>query len=311
MRIDVHHHFLTKGYLAARERHGIRTGPGFEGALAWTPEASLARMDEAGVDVAILSHTSNWTPYDAGETRALVREANDFAAGLVQAHPARFGFFAALPMPDVDGSLVELERALDVLGADGVSTTTNFGTSWPGDPQFDPVFAELDRRGAVVFVHPQAPAVALGLVPPVPDATVEFMFDIVRCIAAMLFRGTFTRFPRIRFIFTHGAGGLPALADRIDRNTRLQPAVAERLPEGAAAALQRLHVDVTTSTSAPSVAALRAFLPGTQLLFGSDYPFVAPAVTARGLAASAFTEAERTAIDSGNALRLFPRFRRS
>ncbi|MCW5716158.1 MAG: amidohydrolase [Bauldia sp.] len=311
MRIDVHHHFLTRGYLAARERHGIRTGPGFESALAWTPEGSLARMDEAGVDVAILSHTSNWTPYDAHEAGDLTREANDFAAGLVKAHPTRFGFFAALPMPDVAASLAEIARAFDVLGADGVSTTTNYGTSWPGDARFDPVFAELDRRAAVVFVHPQAPAVALGLVPPVPDATVEFMFDVVRCITAMLFRGTFTRFPRIRFIFTHGAGGLPALADRIDRNARLQPAVAERLPEGAIAALRRLHVDITTSTSAPSVAALRAFLPGSQLLFGSDFPFVAPAVTASGLAASAFTEAERAAIDSVNALRLFPRLARS
>ncbi|MGD9738356.1 MAG: amidohydrolase family protein [Bauldia sp.] len=304
--IDVHHHFLTPRYVAARERLGIRTGPGFEGALDWTVESSLAAMDRAGIAKAVLSFTSNWTPFDAAEARDLARDANEFAARLVADRPGRFAFFAALPMPQVDAALAEIAHAMDELGAVGVSTTTNYGDRWPGDPAFDPVFAELDRRRAIVFVHPQAPLAAQRLTPPVPDGTVEFMFDIMRCITAMLFRGTFARFPNIRFIFTHGGGGLPALVERIARNAALQPAVAEAMPEGAAAILRRLYFDITTSTNAAAFAGLRAFVPPGRLLFGTDFPFVPPAATLWGLDVATGHEPElRQLIRRGNAEALF------
>lgn len=305
--MDVHHHVLPPSYVAARERHGIRTGPGFEGALSWTPATSIEQMDATGIATSILSHTSNWTPFAPDEAAHLARDSNEFTARLVSDHPGRFGFFAAIPMPDVEASLRELEYALDTLGADGVCTTTNYGDVWPGDARFDPVFEELNRRGAVVFVHPQAPRAAMGLTPPVPDGTVEFMFDIVRCVTAMLFRGTFTRFPDIRFIFTHGGGGLATLAERIGRNAANQPAVAARLPNGAAAELRRLFIDVTTSTNAPAFAALREFMPASQLLFGSDYPFVPPAATAAGFDRAGLPEADLAAISRENAWGLFPR----
>lgn len=303
--IDVHHHFLPPRYVAARKRLGVRTGPGFEGALDWTPESSIARMDETGIRLAILSFTSNWIPFSAEEARDLARDANEFAARLVANRPERLRFFAAIPMPQVDASLAEIAYAMDDLGAVGVSTTTSYGDRWPGDPSFDSVFAELDRRNAIVFVHPQAPSAAQHLTPPVPEGTLEFMFDIVRSITAMLFRGTFVRFPNIRFIFTHGGGGLPSLAERIGRNAALQPEVAATMPDGARSILRRLYFDVTTSTNAPAFAALRAFAPADRLLFGTDFPFVLPQATILGLEAAALDPGTLDLIGRANAETLF------
>ena len=308
-RIDVHHHVLSPRYIASREKYGVKTGPGFSEALSWTPESSLAQMDEAGISTTILSNPSNWTHFPLAVARDLARENNEFAAGLRDNHPDRFGVFAALPMPDIEASLREVEYAYESLGVDGVSTTTNYGDRWPGDPAFDALFLELNRRKAVVFVHPQAALRCSGLTPPVPDSTVEFMFDITRCIVSMLYRGALSRYGDIRFIFTHGGGGLAQLAERIDRNTRNQKAVADLLPEGGMYELQRLYFDLAATTSRPAIAALRAFVPATRLLFGSDFPFMPPMATARGLEQSGFTEGEITAINRGNAEALFPRLR--
>jgi predicted TIM-barrel fold metal-dependent hydrolase len=297
---------MTPRYVAAR---AAPTGPGYEDALRWSPEASLAQMDKGGIETAIVSNPSLWTWFERDEARALVRENNDFAAVMCRDHPGRFGSFAAIPMPDVEGSLAEIDYAYDTLKADGISTTTNFGTQWPGDPAFDPVWAELNRRKAVLFVHPQSVACCHALTPPVPDSTVEFMFDVTRCITSLLYRGTLTRFPDIQYIFTHGGGTLPQLAERIARNVVNQKAVAERLPHGAMHELQKLHFDIATTTSRPALAGLREFVPMTQLLYGTDYPFLPPPATTAGMEAFGFTPEERTAINRGNAERLFPRFR--
>ena len=306
--IDVHHHIMSPRFVAARRALGIATGPGYEGALDWTPQVSLDQMDQHGIESSVVSNPAPWQAYGAKQAAALARENNEFAADMAQRHPGRFGFFAAIPMPDVDASLKEIEYAFDVLKADGIGTTTNYGAKWPGDPAFDPVFAELNRRKAVVFVHPQSVDCCKGLTPPVPESTVEFMFDVTRCITSLLYRGALTKFPRIRFIFTHGGGCLPQLAERIARNTLNQKAVAERLPGGAMAELQKLYLDVASTTSRAALAGLREFLPMTQWLFGTDYPFLEAPATTKGLEAFGFAPAELEAIRRGNAARLFGRF---
>lgn len=305
-RIDVHHHLMSPRFAAARK---VATGPGYEDALRWTPAASLAQMDQAGIATAMMSNPALWGWFDRDAARALARENNEFAARLRADHPGRFGVFAAIPMPDIDASLREIEYAFDTLDADGIGTTTNYGAVWPGDPVFDPVFEELNRRKAVVFVHPQSVACCRGLTPPVPDSTVEFMFDITRCITSLLYRGALSRFAEIRFIFTHGGGTLPQLAERIARNTLHQKEVAARLPRGAMAELQRLYFDVASTTSRPALAGLREFVPIAQWLYGTDYPFLPPAATDGGLAAFDLSDEERAAIDRGNAERLFPRLK--
>ena len=170
----------------------------------------------------MMSNPALWSWFAKDEAQALARENNGFAARLRDDHPGRFGVFAAIPLPDVDAALREIEYAFDTLKADGIGTTTNYGTTWPGDPAFDPVFDELNRRKAVVFIHPQSVACCRGLTPPVPNSTVEFMFDITRCIASLLYRGALTRFADIRFIFTHGGGTCHSSpsASRATRSTR-------------------------------------------------------------------------------------------
>jgi len=141
----------------------------------------------------------------------------------------------------------------------------------------------------------------------VPVPTVEFMFDVTRCITAMLFHGVFTRYPDIRFIFTHDGAALPMLADRITRNASVVKTSGFSSQAEALAVLKRLHYDITTSTSRPALTALRAFLPVSQMLFGTDIPFLKPGDTVPGFEAFGFSAAERHAIDRGNAEKLVPR----
>jgi predicted TIM-barrel fold metal-dependent hydrolase len=307
-RIDVHHHILPPHYLAAAREHLLGVAVGYEQALQWTPEASLAQMDKYGIATAVTSNPSPWTWFAPDDARHLVRDSNEYAAQLRRDHPGRFGMFASLPMPDIDGSLAEIDYAFGSLTTDGICLTTSYGDKWPGHPSFEPVFAELNRRKAVVFVHPASPNCCRGLVTGVPDPTLEFMFDITRCITSLLFSGTFSRLPDIRFIFTHAGGTVAQLGERIVRNAAIQKGTAERLPNGALYELQRLHYDITTSTSRPTLAALKELVPLNEIVFGSDYPYLPVALTVEGLERFSLAEADLDAINRGNAAALFPPF---
>jgi predicted TIM-barrel fold metal-dependent hydrolase len=161
-------------------------------------------MDKAGVATAITSITTPGVSFgDPVAARRLARECNEYAARLVVDFPGRFGVFAALPLPDIEGSLRETAYALDVLKADGVCMFTSYGDRWLGDPEFTPVMAELDRRKAVLYTHPTAPNCCRNLVPDVPAPIIEYGTDTTRTIASLVFSGTAARFPNIRFIFSH------------------------------------------------------------------------------------------------------------
>jgi 6-methylsalicylate decarboxylase len=175
-RIDVHHHMLPPFYM------DLRRAAANVGAMpAWSPSKSLVDMEKNGVTTAMLSLAVSGVTFDAGEAgRSLARKSNDFGARLVTDHPASFGLLAALPLPDPQGSLVEMEYALDTLHADGVALLSSYGDKWLGDPAYAPVFEELNRRKAVVFVHPNAPNCCSNLMPHVPASTMEFLFDTTR-----------------------------------------------------------------------------------------------------------------------------------
>jgi predicted TIM-barrel fold metal-dependent hydrolase len=303
-RIDVHHHSVPPKLLE-RTRDALLAGsPYAADVIAWTPEASLAQMDKYGIATAIISNPSQWTMFNPGEARVVVRDVNEYVAKMRADHPGRFGSFAAVPMPDVDGALAEIDYAYGTLKADGIQLSTSYGDKWPGDPAFDPVFAELNRRKAVVFVHPTAPGCCGHLIPGIPAPTVEFMFDVTRCITSLLFHGTFTRYPDIRFIFTHDGAALPMLADRITRNAAVIKSTGFASQADALAVLKRLHYDVTTSTSRPALTAVRSFVPVSQLVFGTDFPFLKPSETVPGLESFGFKPAELAAINRGNAEKL-------
>jgi predicted TIM-barrel fold metal-dependent hydrolase len=210
-------------------------------------------------------------------------------------------------MPDVEGSLAEAAYALDVLKADGIGLLSSYGDKWPGDPSFAPLFAELNRRKAVVFVHPTSPACCSTLLPGIAASLEEFMFEVTRSITSLLFGGTFARFPDITFIFTHAGGTMTPIAARINAFGARHHEFAAAIPDGVYAALKRLHYDIANSTNPSSMAALMNLVPTSQILFGSDTPYVPIAVTANGFDRMTLPDDVRAAINRGNATKLFPR----
>jgi predicted TIM-barrel fold metal-dependent hydrolase len=239
--------------------------------------------------------------------RKLARACNEYAASLLRDFPGRFGNFAAMPLPDVEGSLAEATYALDVLKADGIGILTSYGTTYPGDPAFRPLFAELNRRKAVVFVHPTSPQCCATILPGIAASLDEFMFDITRAITSMLFGGTFAMFPDIRFIFTHAGGTMTPISARINAFGARHHEYDAANPHGVYPELKKLHYDIANSTNPSAMAALMNLVPATQILFGSDTPYVPIVATATGFDKMTLPDDVRVAINRGNALQLFPR----
>jgi len=306
-RVDVHHHFFPPGYVdKVAEVVGSKPSPLMTG---WSAAQVLEHMDKSGVATGIAS-ISPWGPHfkDTAQARALARLCNDYAAKMIADHPGRFGLFAAMPMPDIDGTLAEIAYALDTLKADGIGFMTSYGGKWPGDPAFAPVFAELNRRKAVAYFHPNTPQCCGNLLPGVSPALIEWPVDTARAIVSLLFSGSLVRYPDIKFIFSHAGGALPALSGRISNFAVRDKNAAHFAPHGVLAELAKLHYDTANAYAAPSMAALMAMAPVSQILFGSDYPYFALEQNVAGLAELRLTAAERQAINRGNAARLMPRF---
>ena len=269
-RINVHHHFLPPAYMKAVEDH-LPPGRGRQRAADWTPERDIAEMDAAGIELALgsISIPGVWFG-DIGLARRLMRLWNEFAANVVRDHPRRFGFFATIAPPDVEGALREVEYALDVLRADGVALMSSYDGRWLGDDAFRPLMRELDRRNATAFVHPAG--VGEDQTPPGVKAHVlEGPFDTTRTIASLLKNGTFASCPGIRFIFAHGGGAMPFLAGRLAALTDGSAAMA---PENIRRQLSRLYFDTALSINEPALAALTKFSPPSQILLGTDSPII-------------------------------------
>ena len=308
-RIDVHHHILPPPYIEAARDRILDVAPGFTHVLKWTPQQSLDAMDRTGIATAMTSISTPGIWFgDAQAARTLARKCNDYAADMAKAHPSRFGIFAALPLPDVDGSLRELEYALDVLKADGIGLMTSYGDKWPGDPSFAPVFEELNRRRAVVYFHPTTPGCCGSLIPEVPSLSIEFLFDTARAIASLLYSGSLSRFSNIRFIFSHSGGAMPPLAERMVRLANVDKKVAARLPNGGMYEIKRLFYDISTSVGPTNLGALLSLVPLSQVLFGTDYPYLPIPATLDGLLKFGLPSADLLAIERTNGLALFPRF---
>lgn len=305
-RIDVHHHVTPPSLVGEKIRAGAGGGPTY----GWSIEKTLDDMEKGGVRAAIISlpHPVGVWP-DPTNTRGLTREWNDYVARLGRDYPGRFGQFAMLPILDIEGSLREIEYAYDVLEADGINLMTNIGDKWLGDPYYDPIFAELDRRHAVVYTHPDAPNCTKGVLPEIRDSVIEFGTDTTRAIARLLFSGAAARFRNIRWIFSHAGGTAPFLAERLVRYAATEKGMAERVPDGVIAYLQRFHYDTAQAAHPWALASLMRLINVTQLLFGTDFPWRTATETAGSLRDFGFSDEELQAIESGNAARLLPRWR--
>jgi len=309
-RIDVHHHFYPPDYL--RELQNPQTGgegATFPGVRDWTTARTIEEMDKHGVATAVLSLSPpGCRMLDRDGNRRLARICNEYGAKMRADNKGRFGLFGVLPLPDVDGSLAEIAHGFDALNVDGIELMTSYGDKWLGDPLFDPVLDELNRRKATVFVHPLAPTCCASMIPWVPAALVEYPHDTNRCIMSLMFSGTLTRCPDIKFIFCHGGASMPVFAGRVSHSGSNRRFL-DKVPKGIEYELKKLHYDIALAAFRPTLSALFAFVPPSQILLGSDYPFSSIGAAVGGLDAFGVAEADSRAIYRGNAERLMPRLK--
>jgi predicted TIM-barrel fold metal-dependent hydrolase len=301
-RIDTHHHFSVPGQVA--ELIARKTGQ--TPLIEWTPQKSIEDMDKGGVATAIvsISEPSVWFGDDAA-ARKLARECNDYGAKLVRDFPGRFGFFATVPLPDVDGTLSEMAYALDTLQADGVCVMSSYAGKYLGDPAFVPVMDELNRRKAVVYCHPFRAPCCQNLLPQGSGLGGELVNDTTRTITSVLYSATVERCPDVRFIWSHGGGTVPYITGRLSGASRV-------LPKGLIYELQKFYYDTAQTANPYTLPSFKKLVPASHILFGSDFPFFSgSAATAQGLIDNGgFTASELRAIDRDNALELFPRLKR-
>ena len=310
-RIDVHNHIIPSEYLKELAGIGITDSLG-RSFPEWSAEKTLAVMDANRIRAAVVSLSSPGVWFgDALFARRVARLCNEACARLAGDRPARFGAFASLPLPDTAASLEELSYALDTLRLDGVVVLSNVGGTYIGDPVYEELYAELNRRRAVVYVHPTDPAAGNPLGKEIPTYLMEVTFDTARAIFNLLYRGVLERYPDIRWIFSHAGGALPYLAWRVSLGQFVLPDAGKAVPRGVPYYLKRLYYDTGLSANPYVFRTLRELVEPSQILFGTDYPFapeILSAETVKGLRAyDGFSADDREKIEHGNALELFPR----
>ena len=297
--LDVHHHFAPTAYADVLKQRKLTPAP----LIGWTPAKTLEDMDRAGVGRAFNSIVSPGVWFeDADQARHLARTSNEYAAKLIADYPGRFGSFATLTVPDMDGSLREIEYALDTLKADGIMLFTSYDNRWLGDPFFAPIFEELNRRHAVLFVHPTTNACCTNLLPGISSAKIEYGTDTTRAIVRMVYSGAAQRYPNMRVIFSHGGGTMPYLITRF-ANLH-EDAEAQQQPDFKAE-VSKFFYDTAQTFNPLPMNALKHLVPMSQILFGTDYPYRSSKENTAGLIeANVFDPQELEAVKRGNVLRL-------
>jgi 6-methylsalicylate decarboxylase len=305
-RIDVHHHISPPPWVTALKAAKLDSPP----VNNWTPQRSIDDLDKGGVATAITSPTLPALGFlNAADAAAVARASNEYARKLADESKGRFRMFALLPMPHVDATLKELTYALDVLKAEGVAFMTSYGNQYLGDAAFAPVMDELQRRKATAYTHPNDPSCCLNTGSGIPPVIIEYGTDTTRTIASLVFSGTAQRCPDINFIFSHAGGTLSAVTERfllqMNRPPLARPGfTAERV----LGELRRFYYDTAQTSNPVAMAALTKFIPISQIVYGTDYPYRTAAEHTEGLA-KIFSGADLQAIERGNAMRILPGLR--
>ena len=267
-------------------------------------------MDKFGITVSILSLTQSGNAiYDNTEKgRAACRVVNEYGAKCMQDYPKRFGFFASIPFPDVEGSLKEIAYAYDTLKADGISIYTNDNQGhWPGDPKLEPIWQELGRRKAVLYMHPWVPACCNNLNYGAGPFMNEIDFETTRAVTSFITNGVFFRHPDLKLITAHSGGTLPVLAGRM--KDRYPADKNQYIPNGFYAEVRRLYYDCAHATYKMPWLALTSLVPPTQYLFGTDYSPEPIESTVNELPNLGIPRDVMEMLERKNAERLFPRFK--
>jgi len=308
--IDVHHHILPDFFW--RETNDSAHPVGGIAPPVWDEASALAFMDDAGIDVAITSiSTPGVHVGDDARARRLARRCNDYAGELAMRWPKRFGAFATVPMWDMREATAEIDYALGELKHQGVCLFASYGEKFLGDKQFDPVMEALNARAAIVFVHPALHPSSRMLELPWPGFMMEYVFDTTRAAVNLVFSGAVERFPRIRFVLAHAGGLMPYFAWRLSISPMIDARLEQLTPADIYARLGRFWYDNALSPTAETLTCLNAVAPPNQIVFGSDWPFANARVISEAVKtyeAVPLPQAQREAIDRGNALSLFPQW---
>lgn len=319
-RIDTHTHVVPDVWRRYCCDHGHDKPDGMPAIPPWTPEAHIELMGKLGVSKSILSITSPGTHLKPGQdelARRITRETNEEISQICKSHPSKFAFFASLPLPDVAGSVNEIDYALDKLGAVGFALMTNAHGHYLGDAAIDQVFAKLNERKAIVFMHPtcchshKLPEAERPL-SQYPAPMLEFFFDTTRAVVNLILSGTVARYPDIKFLVSHCGGAIPPLVERFasfatrvlgEDATVNSTAVKEMFKS-------RFYFDLAGFPFPDQIHGLLRMADPSRLLYGSDYPYT-PASALPGMGArmnaelnKAFDEEVVREIYSGNAKRL-------
>ena len=313
--IDVHTHVISKTYLEALASEGITSGKiGFP-MQEWNLEQRLAEMDTFGVQAQVLSVSSPGLRFWSGDqAAALARTLNEELAEIVRAHPRRFGAYATVPLPDVSTALKEITYCLDELKMDGVCLMTNYEGRYPGDPDFAPVMEELNRRKAVVFMHPTESVCIDELKFGYPAPMIEYPFESTRMVVSLLDSDTISRCPDIKFIVSHGGGTLsitePRILELAPMKHRLSPADSAVLANKLKEQIATLYFDMAIVCFPPTLAAIQLSHDSSKLMMGFDQPFIPASAIGKAKQTlqefKAFSQEEHESIDFRTALVLFP-----
>jgi predicted TIM-barrel fold metal-dependent hydrolase len=310
-KIDLHVHYLPRAYREAIAWHGAAQQDKFP-TPDWNPELHLEFMEAMNIATAMLSVSSPHLNFgDDAEARNLARQSNEEGAELVRKDPKRFGLLASLPLPDVDGSIEEIDYALDSLHADGITMPTNAREVYLGDPRLDPVFEVLNQRHAVMTIHPMKPSrVPPNVAERAPIPMMEFLFDTTRTVTNLILNRTLKRFPDIKIVIPHAGAFLALLADRLFAFTAYLATKETDKPD-VFAELKGSYYDLAGFCVPRQLMVLMTIANPENLLYGSDFPFT-PRFGCQILAdalekTDLLTDANRRDIYRNNALRLFPR----
>ena len=318
--VDFHAHIIPEFYTRALQTAGFVSADGAVVADGypvpnWSIDDTIRCMDKHEIAVSVLSVSSPGTQFlPIEDNRRLCRQLNEELTSIVKAHPRRFANLAALPLPDVDAALKEIDFAFDDREFDGVGLFSNYEGKYLGDPLFDPVFERLNDRGATIFIHPAQPAafdrIGLGL----PSPILEFPFDSTRMLTNLLRSGALGRFTSLNIVVPHGGGAMPFLATRITGSVARFPGRGG--PISIANAMQQLrsvHYDLTAMGHKTNLAILKEFVAADRLVVGYDYPYMPEATIAPHVRTfdgfAGFSDGEKDMIRTGNATRLLPRLK--
>jgi predicted TIM-barrel fold metal-dependent hydrolase len=311
-RIDVHLHIIPPFYQDVVKAAGL--GPARRaGYPPYSPELALEVMDANEIEVGLTSVAQPGVQFaEPAEAKALARRLNEHASELRAKWPKRFGALSTVPMRAIDDAVAEIEYALGVLKHDGVSLFASYGEKFLGDPAFDPVMDALNARKAVVFIHPTLHPSSKALSLPWPAFIMEYLFDTTRAAGNLILGGGIDRYPDIKFILPHAGGTLPYFAWRFASTSAIDPTMPQWSREAFAAKLKHFWYDIALSSGPTTMGALKTVADPGKIVFGSDWPFVQAPLVAEAIALHTspelHSEAERAAIDRGNALKLFPQF---